>query len=154
MMAVAVRLPETPSTPSEQFVAFMETQITPVAKGTASQGLRTMTPFQPGSQIVVRARPQMTRAAPAVVDKADEHRGDNERQGPETAGVERHEDQAGDAENRDEDQTGAERFADALLRIDRERAAPVGRQARPESRQGQPGRQGAGGEAHRGQKKE
>ena len=56
-MAVAVRLPETPSTPSEQLVALMESQITAVARGMAIHGCRTTEPFQPGNHTVAGVRP-------------------------------------------------------------------------------------------------
>ena len=67
MIAVAVRLPETPSTPSEQLVALIESQITPVASGVASQGLSGMTDFQSGNQRSVVWKPQMAKAAPAAM---------------------------------------------------------------------------------------
>jgi hypothetical protein len=71
MMAVAVRLPETPSTPSEQLVALMESQMSPVASGMASQGLKGMNDFTPGNQMVVVVMPQITTAAPSAMTRSN-----------------------------------------------------------------------------------
>ena len=70
MIAVAVRLPETPSTPSEQLVALIESQITPVASGMASHGGRTIASFQPGSQIVEAATPSIATEAPRATTRS------------------------------------------------------------------------------------
>ena len=59
-----VRLPDTPSTPSEQLVALIDTQIRPEARGRASHGGRVRAPDQIGSQMTAGSKPSRAKAEP------------------------------------------------------------------------------------------
>ena len=171
-MALAVRLPETPSTPSEQLVALIESQITAVESGRLNQGARVIAAFQPGSQITAGPKPWITieaherddevhhrqlvlgEAAAAVVEVADRAGRRHQRQRADRRCAGRHEDQRRETEDGDEDQPGAHRLADARLGVHRERAAAVLRQVVPEPRQQDPGRERGYGEPDAGQEEE